>query len=1356
MVRNNGLFSTLFLDDLKSGVELDDMAQGRMATLANAWKSRKTDSAAALWDSFLKQALGYLEFVPAAAPAGKGVYPLYENWDFADCLAILYLVEPGSDLDDTAVGRFWPAKLVAELKKRKLNWGILTDGATWRLYSLKSSRPFEDYVELPLAQALEESDEAEYGLFEHFFHTGSFVWNDEGRGKNDECGTMNDECTSRSTDHSSLITDHSSFTERNAGVYTCRLDEDRDASEAVLEEKVKKPLLAQVDEALQYICNGFIFDTRKSGEEYTEEERREIFESAVKLLYRCLFLFYAEARRLLPSESAKSAAYRSELSIHALCEEARKFKWGRRDEHHDFDLWQHLKGLVAAVNDGDSEYGIMGYNGGLFDDSQEKFLGEHRLRNDFLARALYLLAYVEPYNNDADEEYEIPYEDLEVRHLGELYENILEFNVSLCDADRLRRRTKKGVQILLASENARQEHDTPIRKGEVYFGESALERKQTGSYYTPESLVRFLNEKAIIAPLRERFDADYRPRFEQFLDSIGKGVQQADVKGAARSAAAQVRRFVDEVVLKFRVCDPAMGSGHFLVDAANQMAGLVVEILAEIHAECGMMNDESSGLDIVSLRRRITRNCLYGVDLNRLAVNLAKLSLWLNCFATNHKLTFLDHHLRCGNSLIGLRTLDQLKRVPKRKKDGKKKPEKTLFDLDDLSVALSEAAERFAHIAAIDEDDTDRQKEEYDQTRRQTHHLAPLADLFTAYLMDSTIERSAYERIFNHFSGQRSIDPLSDEELRDAWSAIGEYRSRHDFFHWALEFPDVMGGDRPGFDATVGNPPWDVLQPNSQEFYLEYDGDFRKYQKQEAIKVVARLHENNPALDAKWRAYEESFAEASTYFKQLAAYETLTQGKIDLYKAFLERFYAVLRTGGRLGIVTPSGLYTDQGCLPLRKLFFDNSQIQFLYGFENRSPAVFSAVDGRFKFITFCTRKGGRTELFKCAFMQHDPERLPAIHIDALKITVKQVKKFSPDTLSVMEFDNQKEIEITDKIYSSYPLLGDFCSDSWNVSLSQDFNRSADSHLFNVKGEGLPLIEGKCFFQFDYGFSPVELWIREENVREKFLDRKWRELLEKGRSPSKTDEKYYRGAFRRIAASTNERTMVATVLPANTVCPHTVFSIQRVVPDSDGVECHLISSTETIWLVASLNSVVVDFTIRHKISTGLDMHFVYTLPVPRVRFGSKFFTPVVVRALRLMALDSDYSSLWEETFLQVCSSPELWYPPECDMNYGPAHEREVRARLAESAKSLTPEWTLACGVHDRLPDRRDTGDRAQLRAEIDAYVAHLYGLSRDDFAYILDTFPVLRRKEMKAFGEFMSKRKCLEEYDRLSGMMNDE
>jgi hypothetical protein len=187
----------------------------------------------------------------------------------------------------------------------------------------------------------------------------------------------------------------------------------------------------------------------------------------------------------------------------------------------------------------------------------------------------------------------------------------------------------------------------------------------------------------------------------------------------------------------------------------------------------------------------------------------------------------------------------------------------------------------------------------------------------------------------------------------------------------------------------------------------------------------------------------------------------------------------------------------------------------------------------------------------------------------------------------------------------------------------------------------------------------------------------------------------------------------------------------------------------TLWLTSILSSYCCDFIIRNKITNHMNFFYMNTLPIPRLMDDR-----IISRAARLICTSSDFGGLWADTFQAEWKSREFWYPPRIDSiaSYGPQHEQDIRRHLAEESANLTPEWIPACGVHDRITDRRDTGERAQLRAEIDAHVAHLYGLCHDEFAYILDTFPVLKRKEEQAFGEFISKRKCLEEFDRISGM----
>ncbi|RLA97064.1 MAG: hypothetical protein DRG83_16505 [Deltaproteobacteria bacterium] len=760
-----------------------------------------------------------------------------------------------------------------------------------------------------------------------------------------------------------------------------------------------------------------------------------------------------------------------------------------------------------------------------------------------------------------------------------------------------------------------------------------------------------------------------------------------------------------------------------------------------------MQNAENNSSFIIhnstlnSWRRRITRHCLYGVDLNPLAVNLAKLSLCLNCFASDHRLTFLDHHLRCGNSLIGIRSLTQLASIPERKKESKKKknPQILLFDYNDLSSILAKAARGVASINQIDEDDTDSQKATLDEALDATTTLRPLADLYTAYLMDSDIQAGDYKDLFECLATGKPVENSLNPALSEILKSVEAYRDRHHFYHWPLEFPDIFGPDATGgFSATVGNPPWDVLQPNTQEFYVNYDPDFRKYKKQEALKVIKQLQERHPNIAERWKEYEVGFKEASAYCKEPEAYNCLQRGKIDLYKAFLERFFMILRNGGRMGIVVPSGIYTDQGCQPLREMFFNQSRIKFLYCFENRR-AVFN-IHRSFKFVLFGTQKGGKTDQFKCAFMEHDPERLPAIDANAFISSVNDVYQFSPQSVSFLELRNYKEVQIFRKLSANGHI-----GDRPGVRYTREFNLTTDRDLFvKIELAEYELYEGKHINQFDSGFEERTIGLLREQVYEVFSNHK-------GSIPPNQ----YRWALREIAASTNERTSISTILPKKACHTYTLCSLtarQCYKLFSETMSCEEMA---LLAMVGYANSFCFDFYIRRKITNHLSTPF-YEFPVPPSN-SQGIYSDIAARSARLICVTGNYSDLWNKVYSDGWKSRDLWYPPSAPIdNYGPIHEQEIRRRLRDEARNLTPEWGPHCGVHDRLPDRRDTGDRAQLRAEIDAYVAHLYGLSRDDFAYILDTFPVLKKKEEKAFGEFMSKRKCLEEYDRIEKILNAE
>jgi hypothetical protein len=337
-------------------------------------------------------------------------------------------------------------------------------------------------------------------------------------------------------------------------------------------------------------------------------------------------------------------------------------------------------------------------------------------------------------------------------------------------------------------------------------------------------------------------------------------------------------------------------------------------------------------------------------------------------------------------------------------------------------------------------------------------------------------------------------------------------------------------------------------------------------------------------------------------------------------------------------------------------------------------------------------------------------------------------------------------------MYSSAPVLAEQISGRWNLRLSQEYNMTTDRRLFNKATDGYVLYEGKMISSFDHRFSENTYWMNKEIAREEELRSYWRKLKKPSQKPKILDQSHFRMGFRSIASNTNERTLISTVLPKDVSCPHSIILARRISLNDDCTgSAELINSPQSTFLASVFNSFVCDFLIRIKVTTNLTMPFIYSLPIPRLGCAdprdSTHFWPVVARALRLFCTTDEYADLWSEVFPQIPADTldALAAPPSA---YGPAHERALRERLAESYSSLDITWSPACGLHDRKPDRRDDGDRAQTRAELDALIAHLYGLTRDEFSYILDTFPVLRRKELAAFGEYQSKRKALEEFDR--------
>ncbi|TEU18425.1 MAG: hypothetical protein E3J21_06070 [Anaerolineales bacterium] len=1297
-VYNHLLFSEIFFRQ-----ETRDLVgvQASLRTIAETWRYYQGQIAGddlVEWrDKVIRPILGYLGFFVPPAAGGGSVLHLYADWSQSDRLGVCLALPRSADLGgfegdgrfrtgSTVKGRNWAQRTVQLLRDEDVAWGMVTNGAQWRLFHREEASPIETFLHVDLETLIAHNDLETYTIFQRFFGRGAFDWADDGRLQ------VLDRYKAQSDEGTRLIEEH---------------------------------LKDEVEEIVKSLCRGLIEDFERDGDDVTQRDvRRDIYHSAIFMLYRLLFVLYAEARGFLPLDSPRYAP----LSFDRLLTEVEAHHRGEGRYPDDYYLWRRLRDLFALIDQGDEEGRIIAYNGGLFDPEKQPTLAKRGARNPFVERALVALAFL-PAGDGSLSLDRIDYRDLAVRHLGSLYESLLEYNLFVVHDEPVVMRTvqKQTVFVPLSQAGKVKAHETVLPIGEVYLSETEGERKSSGSYYTVEPIVDYCVRKAV----GDKVDGLWAPvaeELERDLAALQVAADEGEAVRLRKHIDDKLLAFVEEKLLGLRILDPAMGSGHFLVNAVNYLANRIVDLLNTTD-----WVNESIETDIIHWKRLVAERCIYGVDKNPLAVEMAKLSLWITTAALDRPLEFFDHHLRPGDSLIGTRLPDLGVHPRAMHRNVQDAGRSKTFDQFQLRTTMERVLDDFAEFYRLDRDRTDdikRKEHLYGRIREALSSYLELADLHTSVWFDGKIDEETYATL-GRAVGDRATWVEAKEQL-GLKTVLEQHRDKH-FFHWELEFPEVfwpslstsarsaVGGsrERAGFDVVLANPPWDIWKPNSQEFFTRYDRNFRRLNKQQAKQRIAQLFQN-PRIQAEWEAYERFFQQGSEYYRNCGRFEHQSgdvggrqvSGDLNLYKLFLELFYD-LAEGGQCAIVVPSGLYTDLGCKGLRELFYDQTEVQSLYCFENRR-GIFPGIHRSFKFIVFAFRKGGCTQAFKSAFFLHRVERLKTLDRDALSLPVDLVKELSPRAYSVLEVRSQQDIKILRKMFR-FPLLGEDVPDTWRVQLTTEFHMTNDSDLFNTEGRGLPLYEGKMIWQYDHRFAEPRYWVEEAKGRERLARKEIGRieqaladrfvptgkgskrgrlaafLLEKRGKPKvgedeiELDYEHYRLGFRDIAASTNERTFISTVLAPNWFCNNKCitnvplyFDVLAVDPSSSDFSVYyrpLLSPQEICFVVALFNSFAVDYIIRFKISTTLNMFYVYELPIPRYTTGDPYFAEIVERCGML-----------------VCTTPEY--------------------------DDLKDELGISRGVTD--PEQR-----RRLMAEIDAYVALIYELTEEELRHILTRFPLV-------------------------------
>jgi hypothetical protein len=730
-----------------------------------------------------------------------------------------------------------------------------------------------------------------------------------------------------------------------------------------------------------------------------------------------------------------------------------------------------------------------------------------------------------------------------------------------------------------------------LEKDDFYFVPGSA-RKSSGSFYTREEIVQYLVRKALEGLVEDKSAAE--------IESL-------------------------------RVIDLACGSAHFLVGAARYMGRKLLDayhrefkddpppefypdrpLTPEIHQR---WHSEGEAW----CKRRIVERCLFGVDLNPTAVQLAQVALWIESLAGDRPLSFFAHHIRPGNSLLGT-WLDRLHQPPHPALDDRKgKDQGGLFEIQFKRLIREALDERLLIDKPLPPDIRKDTPQEYeykaDRLKRSNDLLAQAHLLF-----DLRSAAAFVPEIWGAWATLLSTDNVLDCATKQKWWArFGEVRQRERFFHWELEFPEVFFGEHRGFHVIVGNPPWDKVKPDRKEFYGRADILIRAYTGGDLDRRIRELHVIQPALEAEFYAYcERTRTQAAClrrggdyHFCDWVVNDEATAGDADLFKFFVERAHRLLHESGRLGLLVPSAIYNTEGCTGVRHLLFDHFKIHGFYGFENRKK-IFN-IHSSYKFVclgaekTIAPRPKSDGIEFLATFMRHDLEELTNGIPPGIEVLVRrtEIERFSPGTLALLEFRNQTDRQIVLAMYGLLPgqqprpLLGDQGGDAWGTTFHRELHLTDDRHLWTQADGTLwspqnvfdtssvpietttspqtvaemlrrgfwPLFEGKQVEQFVLGIKPIQRWVKLESLTKPLV-------------------KNSRVAFRDIASNTNERTAIAAMLPSDSLSGNTLSILE--------MDAAIIPQAITV-----LNSLCFDYLTRFKTAgTHLNWTYISRVAVP--------------------------------------------------------------------------------------------------------------------------------------------------------------
>ena len=1079
-----------------------------------------------------------------------------------------------------------PPSYTAVAELRNSRWAIVTNGRKWRLYTSRISASSTNYFELTPVAGHDSSMRYLIAVFGEPSH--------------------------REIDGT---TDIDIF-----------FDEGRRYAKEI-EEDLAKRIMSE-DGVFLDIVRGVLDHDRRKRFDSGQLERAK--QDSLRIMYRIWFLAYAEARNLLPVKDDRYAP----ISLQQIRGRLDGYEADPRGDQ----CWSDLLLLFDGVRNGSPRHNLPQYNGGLF-----KFLERidgRSMRNDFIAKALRGLL-----EKDGEA---FDYKTLGVRHLGNVLETLMEFNIR--QAKRNIMLLRKGSKTIEVKTNRESDHS--YQKNDLYLASkgSRTARKTTASYYTPDDVVKFLVRRSLEPLLAER---------ERLVED--------DVKRYRKSRSEADRRACIDRLLDIQVLDPAMGSGHFLVEALNRITMWATDMLSahpghplldEIEQDRrdvlseqgrnGITIDATFLKDPVLLKRRIMKRCIFGVDINPMAVELSKMSLWLDSFAIGVPFTYLDHHILTGDSTMGMRLTDMETEQSRRMDDFiyPEEPSKLIESVGD-SPDVTMGQLRDSRIR-------------YEEYRKQTRSERTLLDALTAWRIDDSIipaKMSIMEYLGQISDADSGRIRHPDAALKRAVSEVRTKADSYRFFHWELEMMDAFTDRRRGFDLITGNPPWDRVRPNKNEFF---QGIYPWYKEApEAEKERIRKRHESEYLEYKKRIEDHR----AFYRKRGAAGE---DRDYDLYRLVLERMLDLLTPNGILSMVMTSAVVNSRSATELRRRLL-KMNILSLYIIENRKKVF--PIDTRQRFALLTVRNADGPDEFPAGFYLQSVEEAEETG-DRLSLSKRRIAELSPKMLLIYEARNLAELRTVERIHSSHPRLEDV--KNWYVDLGRELNmgEQKDKDLV-VKSGGWPVLESKDFHQHIQGFAVPKYRADIQRTLKRT------ETIRKFNNQTVLIHENPRLVYRSVSSSTNTRTMVACIVPPSVFTTiNTYMAIPRIGTFRINSDYHRLNA----YLCGIFNSTTYDFVIRPKIDKKAETYLIYNTPIPE-----NFTGKVPARISKDSA---------------ILALSETWHEGMAD------------------ALRITKEDVAGMTLNRRI----------ELTAEIDALAAIHYGLTRDEYELVLGSFKSDDRK----------------------------